>query len=148
MGLMVFFPFSFGNIYVHNVFINFISLIGLTTIFKAFKPFLHHKEKVLFYLLALIPSILFWGSGLLKESIIFFALGLFFLNLFRLSQQFKLVYLGYLLLSVLLIIYTKFYLLVALSIPVLGYVINVYLKRKTLMLGYFIASSLFIAQIT
>jgi len=140
--------FSFGNIHVHNVFINFISVVGLTTIFKAFKPFLHKKEKVFFYLLALVPSILFWGSGLLKESIIFFALGLLFLNIFRLTKQFKLLHLGYILIAVLLIIYTKFYLLIALSIPVFGYLLNHYLSIKKPIIGYLISITLFIVTIT
>jgi len=140
--------FSFGHIHVHNVFINFISLIGLTTIYKAFKPFLRKKEKILFYLLFLIPSILFWGSGLLKESIIFFSLGLFFLNLFRLTNQFKIIYLLYILLAILLIVYTKFYLIVALSIPVLGYLLNNYFSLKKPIFGYLISFTLFIITIT
>lgn len=138
---------SFGNIHVHNVFINFISLLGLTTIFKAFKPFLQKKEKVFFYLLALIPSILFWGSGLLKESIIFFALGIFFLNIFKLTKQFKVIDLAYTLIAVLIIIYTKFYLLVALSIPVLGYLLNHYFSLKKTFIGYIISFILFILTI-
>jgi hypothetical protein len=140
--------FSFGSIYVHNVFINFVSILGLTTIFKAFKPFLKNKEKVLFYILAIVPSILFWGSGLLKESIIFFALGLFFLNITRLTVQFKPIYLIYLCIAILLIIYTKFYLLVALSIPVLGYLLNHYFTIKKPIIGYLISFTLFISTIT
>ena len=139
--------FSFGNIHIHNIFINFISIIGLTTIFKAFKPFLKKKEKALFYILAIIPSILFWGSGLLKESIILFALGLFFLNLFRLKKQFKILHLTYILSAVLLIIYTKFYLLAALSIPVLGYLFNHYLSLSKSIYGYLISLVLFIITV-
>tara|TARA_B100000809_G_C15127906_1_gene527072 strand:- start:2189 stop:3280 length:1092 start_codon:yes stop_codon:yes gene_type:complete len=140
--------FSFGYIHVHNVFINFISIIGLTTIFKAFKPFLYHKEKVLFYLLALIPSILFWGSGLLKESIIFFALGVLFLNVFSLTKKIKPLNFVYILAAVLLIVFTKFYLLVALSIPILGYLLNLYFSLKKPIIGYLISFTLFMVTIT
>lgn len=139
--------FSFGYIHVHNVFINFISIIGLTALFKAFNPFLKKKEKVLFYSLTIIPSILFWGSGLLKESIILFALGLFFLNLFKLSKQFKIVYLVYILFAILLIVYTKFYLLVAFFVPVIGYLINQYFTIKKSIFGYAISFTLFIISI-
>lgn len=139
--------FSFGHIHVHNVFINFISVIGLTTIYKAFKPFLRKKEKALFYLLFLVPSILFWGSGLLKESIIFFGLGIFFFNLFKLSNQFKMLYVLYILLAMVIIVYTKFYLIAALSIPVLGYLINHYLSFKKPISGYLISFILFIITI-
>jgi hypothetical protein len=139
--------FSFGYFQVHNVFINFISLFGLTLIFKTFKPYLSGKEKALFYILFLIPSILFWGSGLLKESVIFFALGLFIFSLFKISKQFSLITASLLIISVLLIIYTKLYILVSLSIPALGYLINQYLKLKKPLLGYLISISLFIILI-
>ena len=121
--------FSFGHFQVHNIFMNFISLIGLTLIFKAFKQFLHQKEKALFYLISLVPSVLFWGSGLLKESIIFFAFGLFFYNLFLLHKTFKTQYLLLIIISIVLIIFTKFYLLTALFIPVFGYLINLKIKK-------------------
>ena len=136
--------FSFGNIHVHNIFINFISLLGLTMLYKAFKQFNHNKERVLFYILMLVPSILFWGSGLLKESIIFFALGIFFLNLFRLTKKFKVQYLFYLLFAILLILFTKFYLLAALSIPILGYSLNKYFSLNKPIYGYLIAIVLFV----
>lgn len=131
--------FSFGNFQVHNVFINFVSLLGLTAIYKAFKPFLLNKEKLLFYCLTLIPSLLFWGSGLLKESIIFFALGFSMLHFFKITSRFKLHSLLVILVCLLIIVYTKFYLLIALSIPLFGYVISLLFgKRK--ILGYLISA--------
>ena len=139
--------FSFGYFQVHNVFINFISIIGLTLIYKAFKSFLANKEKVLFYLIFLLPSVLFWGSGLLKESIIFFALGLLFFNLFKITHHFNLISLLLLLCAVILIIYTKFYLLIALSIPILGYLLNHYLQLKKISYGYLLSGILFFVSI-
>lgn len=139
--------FSFGLFQVHNVFINFISLIGLTTIFKTFKPFLIDKEKTLFYVIFLIPSVLFWGSGLLKESIIFFALGLMIYNLFKITLRFKLINMLLILSGIILMIYTKFYLLIALTIPVTGYLINHYLKLKKPIYGFTISGLLFFISI-
>jgi len=135
--------FSFGYFQVHNVFINFVSLIGLTALFKAFKPFLLTKEKSLFYVIFLLPSVLFWGSGLLKESIIFFALGLILHNLFKIKSQLKIINLLLIIIGVLLIIYTKFYLLIALFIPILGYLVNHYLKMKKPSYGYLMSSVIF-----
>jgi hypothetical protein len=136
--------FSFGYFQVHNIFINFVSLVGLTAIYKAFKPYLKNKEKLLFYVIYLVPSVLFWGSGLLKESIIFFGLGLLFLNLFNLSKQIKFKYLLYISIAIILLIYTKFYILIALSVPILGYLLNHYLKIKNSIFGYIISGLLFI----
>jgi hypothetical protein len=139
--------FSFGYFQVHNILINFISLFGLTLIFKAFKPYLFQKEKAFFYILFLAPSILFWGSGLLKESVIFFALGLLIYSLFKITKQFSLITASLIIISVLLITFTKLYILVSLSIPILGYLINLYLKLKKPLLGYFISISLFLILI-
>lgn len=68
--------FSFGYYNVHTVFICFLSLIGLTAIYKTFCPFLQDKKRELLFIVFLLPSVLFWGSGVLKEGLIFFALGL------------------------------------------------------------------------
>ncbi|MGZ4056834.1 MAG: hypothetical protein ACXVPY_07960 [Bacteroidia bacterium] len=68
--------FSFGYYNVHTVFICFLSLIGLTAIYKTFIPFLQDKKRELIFVVFLLPSVLFWGSGVLKEGLIFFALGL------------------------------------------------------------------------
>ncbi len=68
--------FSFGHYNVHTVFICFLSLIGLTAIYKTFVTPLQDKKKELAFAVFLLPSVLFWGSGVLKEGLIFFALGL------------------------------------------------------------------------
>ena len=68
--------FSFGYYNVHTVFICFLSLVGLTAIYKTFIPFLQDKKRELIFIVFLLPSVLFWGSGVLKEGLIFFALGL------------------------------------------------------------------------
>jgi hypothetical protein len=68
--------FSFGYYNVHTVFICFLSLTGLTAIYKTFDQHLKDKKKELFFAVFLLPSVLFWGSGVLKEGLIFFALGL------------------------------------------------------------------------
>ncbi len=68
--------FSLGYYNVHTVFICFLSLIGLTGIYKIFIPFLQDKKRELLFVVFLLPSVLFWGSGVLKEGLIFFALGL------------------------------------------------------------------------
>ncbi len=68
--------FSLGYYNVHTVFICFLSLVGLTAIYKTFVPVLQDKKKELLFAVFLLPSVLFWGSGVLKEGLIFFALGL------------------------------------------------------------------------
>ncbi len=78
--------FSFGYYNVHTVFICFLSFIGLTAICKTFYPMLQDKKRELFISVFLLPSVLFWGSGVLKEGLILFALGLF---IYYFNQLFK-----------------------------------------------------------
>jgi hypothetical protein len=68
--------FSFGYYNVHTVFICFLSLLGLTAIYKTFDTHLQDKKRELFFAVFFLPSVLFWGSGVLKEGLIFFALGM------------------------------------------------------------------------
>ena len=133
--------FSMGYFQVHNVFINFISLIGLTFVFKTFKPFLQQKEKSLFYVVFLIPSVLFWGSGLLKESIILLAVGMFFYAFFRVLKEFRLCYLFMMIASFVLLLFTKFYLLVTMAAPVLGFIVFHLGKIKKPVVAYLVSAT-------
>lgn len=67
--------FSMGYYTVHTVFICFVSMIGFTAMYKAFVPFFQGKKRALFFAVFLLPSVLFWGSGVLKEGLLFFTLG-------------------------------------------------------------------------
>jgi hypothetical protein len=68
--------FSLGYYQVHNVFFCFFSLIGLTAIVKLFLADLQEFRKPVFIFVFLFPSVLFWGSGVLKDGLIFFCSGL------------------------------------------------------------------------
>ncbi|MCC6836969.1 MAG: hypothetical protein IT234_00405, partial [Bacteroidia bacterium] len=78
--------FSMGYFNVHTVFMCFLSFIGLVAIYKTFSEFLIDKKKELFFVVFLLPSVLFWGSGVLKEGILFFALGVMIYNFNRLFE--------------------------------------------------------------
>ncbi len=132
--------FSFGYFNVHNVFINFISLLGFTALYKTFSNYISSK-KLLFYIIFGVPSVIFWSSGLLKEGIIFFGLGFLCLYSFKIAQQFKWKYLLAIIPCLIIITYTKFYLLAVLFIPFTGYLINKKLNLKKVIYGYLIAMS-------
>lgn len=67
--------FSLGYYNVHVVFINFISFTGLFCLYKSFSSYCPDKKKELFILTFLMPSVLFWGSGLLKDGILISGFG-------------------------------------------------------------------------
>lgn len=106
--------FSFGYYQVHTVFMVFLSFVGLTAIFKAFLPFLNNKKTELLICVFLIPSVLLWTSGILKESIVTFAFGIFIYSFFKLFyQKIKPVNIFGLLLGIFLLLVSKFYFLIA-----------------------------------
>jgi hypothetical protein len=62
----------------------------------------------------LLPSTLFWSSGILKEALLFFALGGFLYSLFQLYQRVRLNFLLLGILSLFMLSFLKIYILVAL----------------------------------
>jgi len=68
---------SLGNIYVNTLFFNFITFIGLTALFKSFRSYFISFQEILYLPLFLLSSVVFWSSGLLKESLLFTGIGIY-----------------------------------------------------------------------
>jgi hypothetical protein len=68
--------FSLGYYNVHVIFINFISFTGIFCLYKTFISYCAGNKKELLVLTFLIPSVLFWGSGVLKDGLLLTGFGL------------------------------------------------------------------------
>ncbi len=115
--LNVFFHFfSMGNYYVHVVFLNFFSFTGLIAFFRLFQYYEKKKSKVIFLTMMFLPSVLFWGSGLLKDGLLLFALGilLYSFNNLITSSNVRRNIIAFSL-SLLLLMFTKLYVLFIVS---------------------------------
>jgi hypothetical protein len=114
-AILLFFPFSLGYYAPQIVFFCFISLIGLMGIFKSAYPFLKQKKQELAFAVFLLPSMLFWSSGVLKEGILILGFGLFTYYLFNLLivSPPKWKYIVWALLTFILLILVKGYVLLA-----------------------------------
>lgn len=66
---------SQGNIWVHILIINFISLIGLVQLFKGIHSYSKVSPFLLFSVILLLPSTLFWSSSIMKEMLLFTGIG-------------------------------------------------------------------------
>jgi len=110
--------FSFGYYNVHTVFVCFLSISGLDAIYKTAIRFIKNKSKELIFGIFLLPSVLFWGSGVMKEALLFFALGLLVYHFFSILEKFNFVHVVWIILSAALIYFTKFYIL-AIAFPIL-----------------------------
>lgn len=135
----LFFLFSNGNFHIHQVFSSFLSLIGLVSIFNVFKKDVFHT-KVFAILLFFLPSVLFWTSPMIKESILIFGLGLF-LRAFQQVFVYKMrSYYIFMLLSLCLLLILKTY-MIFLCAPLL---LSFLIVNKTASKPYIVYGSIII----
>lgn len=77
---------SFGHFGVHGVIAAFLSFLGACALFRSFQRLLPGRERLIAAALFLLPSVLFWGSGVIKESLLFLGLGLLVGSWMRLAR--------------------------------------------------------------
>ncbi|HIN40094.1 MAG TPA: hypothetical protein EYM84_07460 [Flavobacteriales bacterium] len=128
---------SFGSIGVHTAVMCFLSFIGLTALYKTCLRFMHDKKKELLFAIYLIPSVVFWGSGLIKESMVLFVMGCFIYFCFQLIHGHinpKNI-LGFLFFTIFFLL-SKIYVLLALLPALLAYFICERFKSGNTMLKH------------
>jgi len=69
-------PFSFGIYAVHSLFMAFLSFLALLYLFRFLCGIYPERKKLFLVILFLVPSIIFYGSGVHKEAIALIALSL------------------------------------------------------------------------
>lgn len=126
--------FSLGYYNVHTVVICFLSLTGLTAIYKTFVKHLQDKKKELLVIVFLLPSVLFWGSGVLKEGLIFFALGFL---IYYAQQLFSTKSIIIVLAMALLLAFSKFYVWIAIFPSLLFILFVNKISKKYIFATYF-----------
>lgn len=128
--------FSFGNIYTHGLFAGFLSFIGIFAIAKVFVRYLN-ASKIAILSLFLFPSLLFWTSGLQKESITVLCIG--WITYFTISAgngSFMKRYLILTIVAACLLFVTRSYLLLLFMPSIVAYLVTS--KRpKYPLLNYF-----------
>ncbi len=76
--------FSFGNYYVNVVLYNFLTFFGQIALFRVFLKIYKDHKRLLLITTFLLPSLLYYGSTIHKDGIIFFALGLMVFYVYQL----------------------------------------------------------------
>ena len=77
---------SFGNYHVHSIILAFLAFMGSFSLSKLF--FEVSRSKVLTYIAVfLVPSLVFWSSGILKEAVLLAALGFFAYHFYQLFDS-------------------------------------------------------------
>ena len=78
--------FSFGNYHVHSIILSYLAFMGSFALAKVF--FEVSKSKSLSYIAVfLVPSVVFWSSGILKEAILLSAMGFFVYHFYQLFGE-------------------------------------------------------------
>lgn len=122
--------FSLGHYNVHSVVVNFLGLIGLTGIFQFLRQIAPAKEKWFFLGVFLMPGMMFWASGVLKEPLLLFGLGLFLFGVMKLvSDGFSLSRILLVLFSFLFLFTVKSYALIAIIPGLLAWKISKQLPK-------------------
>lgn len=142
--------FSFGNLSIHVLFMCFVSLVGCFLIFKAYIHFINVSNiKIFSIVVFLMPSILIWSSGVLKEGLIVFGFGVFIYSLIRIADyDYKVKYFVSLIFSIGLLFITKYYIIILLMPIAVLYVIPLKSKTFTLIKYLFPISVIFILFIS
>ncbi|UPT65829.1 MAG: hypothetical protein M0D57_15085 [Sphingobacteriales bacterium JAD_PAG50586_3] len=114
--------FSQGNIYVHVVFMCFLGLIGGIALYRALAQYYQQKEKLLLLLIFLLPGVLFWQSGVLKEGLLIFFTGLFIYNFFAVfNKPNYYLNVAVALVSLFFIVLCKYYVAIAMAPGIVAY---------------------------
>lgn len=66
------------SIYANTLIFNFLSFVGFTALYRAFSTFFKAYNRMLLAAFFLLPSVVFWSSGLLKDAFIFGSMGMLF----------------------------------------------------------------------
>ncbi|MBN8703275.1 MAG: hypothetical protein J0M08_09425 [Bacteroidetes bacterium] len=141
--------FSFGFFNVHSIFASFLSLIGFVGIYRFLVYSLSYTSFFVVACVFFIPTIQFWTSTLLKESIIFFALGV---SLFSLSEllkgtKFKATYFILGLFALILILIVKYYIFLALIPGIISFILSNNKLIRRVYLTYSVIASTIILSI-
>jgi hypothetical protein len=116
---------SLGNYYIHLLFFIVMGFVGKIFIYSTFKKYLPSTHHLLWlFSVFLIPSVVFWTSGVLKEGPLFLLLGLIVYYLDKVYCSPKKTY-NYLILLLLtyLMVFIKFY-VVLFMIPAFLWIIQ------------------------
>ncbi|MBP7497497.1 MAG: hypothetical protein KA792_07540 [Bacteroidales bacterium] len=136
--------FSFGHYSVHTIFICFLSLTGLVALYKFLAEYFINKKTLLFIGVFLMPSVVFWGSGVLKEGLLLFAMGMLLYGIKNIYyKQFNWFQICLTICSLILLFFIKFYILLTLIPLILSYFITLKAGKKYTEIIYFSVLTIF-----
>lgn len=134
--MAIFDLFSFGNYYVNVIFYSFLSLFGPIAIYRVMKDIFPEKRVALLIAVFLVPSFLYWTSGLHKEGLIFAGLSLMLYHFYFgfKENRFPIYRIALILLGFSLVIILRNFLVLPLLPPLIAWVLCQKLKTKPIII--------------
>ncbi|MFM7902388.1 MAG: hypothetical protein ACKPAD_10430 [Bacteroidota bacterium] len=124
--------FSGGHYHIHMVIVCFLAFIGIVASTKALARF-HQLYSTPFYLsFIIVPSVVFWGSGLMKDSLGVFALGstIYSLTNFRSKQDLTIKHIVLWIFCMSILMQTRFQLFLLMCPLSIAWLIAVNVEKK------------------
>ena len=130
---------TFGSYYAATVITIFLSFTGLFWIFRFFNYMIKDNKWLILFLIFLTPSIAFWSSGILKESLLIFLIGLL-INCGSLALRGRNPFIRIIIVAISLIFIFEIKAILALILipAILSYLWNHYFPKQRTFIPYFI----------
>jgi hypothetical protein len=80
--------FSFGNYHVHSILLSYFAFLGSFSLAQVFYK-VSKAKLASYFAVFLVPSVVFWSSGILKEAVLLCALGFFTYHVYELFGRSK-----------------------------------------------------------
>lgn len=128
--------FSFGNYYVNVIFYSFISLFGPIAVYRVMKDVFPAQKLPVLLATFLVPSFLYWTSGVHKDGIIFLGFALVIYNFYFVLKEKKLQWhrLLLILFGLLLILALRNFLTIVLIPSLLAWFVSVKVKFNPIII--------------
>ena len=141
--MAIFDVFSFGNYYVNVIFYSFISFFGPIATYRVMKDVFPAQKIPVLLATFLLPSFLYWTSGLHKEGLIFLGLSLMIYHFYFgiKEKQFTVYRILLIMLGFALVIILRNFLVLALFPPLFSWLLCSKLKFNPVLI--YIAVSVF-----
>ncbi len=81
--------FSFNRFWTATLLTSMLSFFGSWKLFQTILFFFPKREKEAFWSIFLLPSVFFWGAGILKDTFAFIAMGLFAYSFVKVFFQYR-----------------------------------------------------------
>lgn len=136
--------FSFNNYFIHNLIFLFLSYIGLFALFKLLSTYFVQNKIILAIFIFLMPSTIFWSSAIIKESLVFFNLGLLLYNIDKIMKKFNLKTFALIVFFATMLGLSKMYILILILPGLLTLFLNSFFPKIKLWISFIIAHILLI----